>query len=160
MNVIIAALLVVGTMGINNHSHSNEDLLWLALTVYHEARGESHGGQLAVASVALNRVESKRWGGTIESVVRQKKQFTGLPNGNVYLLSFKASRRESAAWKAALEVAVKSVKHRWVYRVIYPWDHYYAPLVRLQSGVPAAPGWAGGMSRKGIGEHIFCKGEE
>jgi spore germination cell wall hydrolase CwlJ-like protein len=156
MNVIIAALLVVGTMGINNHSHSNEDMLWLALTVYHEARGESRSGKLAVASVVINRVDSSKWGGTIENVVRQPAQFEGVPNGNVYLLAFRASRGDQAAWKASSEAAEESVKYRWIYRTIYRWDHYYAPLVRLQRGFPAAPGWAAGMVKKCIGEHIFC----
>ena len=46
---------------------------WYCLTeaLYFEARGESHSGQLAVAEVILNRVDSKRYPDTICGVVKQ-----------------------------------------------------------------------------------------
>lgn len=46
---------------------------WYCLTeaLYFEARGESHAGQLAVAEVILNRVDSKRYPNSICGVVKQ-----------------------------------------------------------------------------------------
>ena len=51
-----------------------EAFLWLSLNVYHEARGESHMGQMAVAHVTLNRAASS--GESIKEVVNKPFQFT------------------------------------------------------------------------------------
>lgn len=45
----------------------------LAHNIYFEARSESIEGQLAIAHVTLNRVESKKFPSTICGVVRQKR---------------------------------------------------------------------------------------
>ena len=44
----------------------------LALNIYHEARDQSTAGQLAVAQVTVNRVESKHYPNTVCDVVYQK----------------------------------------------------------------------------------------
>jgi len=49
----------------------NENLRCLALNVYHEARSESRNGQIAVARVTLNRVESKAFPDSVCAVVKQ-----------------------------------------------------------------------------------------
>jgi N-acetylmuramoyl-L-alanine amidase len=54
----------------------DSDHEWLAYNMYHEARGESVWGKLAVALVTINRVESKRFPNSIPSVVSQKHQFS------------------------------------------------------------------------------------
>lgn len=159
MNLLTMTFLLISQvidLNPQQQLHSNEDMLWLAMTVYHEARGEPHTGQLAVASTVLNRVESGAWADSIEGVVRQRKQFSGVPSGNIYLLAFNAGRMEPAAWKAASDVSVKAVAGRWYYSRVYPWDHYYAPLVRIEKGLTAMPWWAKKMKRQAIGEHIFC----
>ena len=43
----------------------------LAQNIYHEARGESYRGKVAVANVTMNRVRSKKFPGTICGVVKQ-----------------------------------------------------------------------------------------
>lgn len=48
-----------------------EELYCLAQNIYFEARGESQQGQLAVASVVLNRVEHRSFPDTICGVVKQ-----------------------------------------------------------------------------------------
>lgn len=55
---------------------SDKDIRWLALNIYHEARGESITGMFAVGIVTLNRVESPLYPNTIESVVKQRNQFS------------------------------------------------------------------------------------
>ena len=48
----------------------------LALNIYHEARGESGEGQIAVAMVTLNRVAHDNWPDNICDVVYEPKQFS------------------------------------------------------------------------------------
>jgi len=52
-------------------SFSEKDLECLALNVYHEARSEPEEGQLAVAAVTLNRVESESFPDSVCGVVKQ-----------------------------------------------------------------------------------------
>ena len=47
-----------------------------AQNIYHESRGESRGGQIAVANVVRNRVTSEHYPNTICEVVWQPKQFS------------------------------------------------------------------------------------
>lgn len=51
---------------------SDEDVYILACLVYHEARGESFEGQVAVVEVVLNRMLSDYFPDTVEGVVFQK----------------------------------------------------------------------------------------
>ena len=55
-----------------------EDELYLFATViYTEAGDQKYEGQLAVANVILNRIQSKRWGSTLEEVLFAPGQFAG-----------------------------------------------------------------------------------
>lgn len=47
-----------------------------AMTIFGEASGEGDDGQLAVAFVLLNRLNSKRWGDTLASVCLYAEQFS------------------------------------------------------------------------------------
>lgn len=49
-----------------------EDYYWLALNVYHEARGQPVDGMIGVITVTLNRTKDERWPSTIKEVVTQK----------------------------------------------------------------------------------------
>lgn len=74
------------------------DLLCLAKIVRHEAANQSHTGQLAVAQLVMNRVESPRFPNTICSVAHQRGQFF---NTNAYNPS-----RNDARWQSAMDVAI------------------------------------------------------
>jgi spore germination cell wall hydrolase CwlJ-like protein len=52
----------------------------LAKNIYHEARSESLRGQLAVAHVTLNRVDSGRYSSSLCGVVYQRNQFSWTQN--------------------------------------------------------------------------------
>lgn len=53
------------------------DVIYLALTIYGEARGEFFTGKLAVGQVVLNRVRAESWyGKTIHEVCLKHKQFS------------------------------------------------------------------------------------
>ena len=55
---------------------SDSDLMIMAKTIWGEARGESHNGQVAVAWVIRNRAERGGWwGNTIREVCLKDQQF-------------------------------------------------------------------------------------
>jgi len=54
----------------------------LSEVVYHEARGETYKGQLAVAQTVLNRAKSSRFPNHVCTVVFQKGQFSWTKNWN------------------------------------------------------------------------------
>ena len=51
--------------------YNEREIECLALNSYYESRGESRAGQVAVAQVVLNRLESERFPNTICGVVQQ-----------------------------------------------------------------------------------------
>lgn len=54
-------------------NYTFKDLYCLTKNIYHEARGESFQGKLAVAQVTMNRVNHEsKWPGTVCDVVYQK----------------------------------------------------------------------------------------
>jgi spore germination cell wall hydrolase CwlJ-like protein len=78
----------------------------LAQAIYHEARGESREGQLAVANVIINRAFSKKYPSTICGVVfqnaekgRYKCQFTFACDGRSDIGT------ERAAWNRSVKLA-------------------------------------------------------
>ncbi|PRX24191.1 N-acetylmuramoyl-L-alanine amidase [Orenia metallireducens] len=62
-----------------------EEMDLLLRTVYSEARGESFEGQVAVASVVINRVLDDRFPDTIKGVVFQPWAFTAVHDGQFWL---------------------------------------------------------------------------
>jgi N-acetylmuramoyl-L-alanine amidase len=76
----------------------------LALNIYFEARGESEKGQMAVAQVTLNRVNSRQFPNTICEVVYQPNQFSW-----VHLLSSHKPQNKRA-WKRAQAIASTAIK--------------------------------------------------
>ena len=72
----------------------------LASAIFYEARSEPFEGQLAVAQVILNRVESGRFASSICGVVRQPAQFSFVRSGKI-----PAINPNSHDWREALSVA-------------------------------------------------------
>jgi hypothetical protein len=110
----------------------------LATAVYFESRGEPLEGQLAVAQVILNRVESGRYAGSVCAVLRQPGQF-----------SFDVSRRpaDNADWKTAQAIAAIAMTGGW--REVAP-DALAFHAARL------SPGWR--MTKVAqIGNHVFYR---
>lgn len=70
----------------------------LAQNIYHEARGESVEGQLAVAQVTVNRVQSKKFQATVCDTVYARRQFS-------WTLKKHRSIKDSKAWDAAVVIA-------------------------------------------------------
>jgi spore germination cell wall hydrolase CwlJ-like protein len=116
----------------------------LANAVYFEARGEPIEGQLAVAEVVLNRVESRKYPGTICEVVVQPWQFSFI---NPRTGAFPKANRSSLAWRKAVaiaRIAERDAARRLSNDILW----YHADYV--------APGWGKRLNRETkIGLHIF-----
>jgi len=115
----------------------------LAEAIVFEARSESRQGMRAVASVIMNRVESRRFPNTINGVVTQPYQFS--------YVGFEHLQQQPSEqdWNTAYIVAY-NIKHNIVERVTES-DHYLNPdkLVRL-------PRWATVYKEtETIGSHVF-----
>ncbi|NDI33328.1 spore cortex-lytic enzyme [Chengkuizengella sediminis] len=122
-----------------NHSgYSTNDLNLMANAVHGEARGEPYIGQVAVAAVILNRIESEKFPNTISGVIFQPLAFTAVADGQI--------------WLTPNEVSKKAVMD-----AINGWDpsggciYYFNPNTATSSWIWSRP------QVKQIGRHIFAK---
>ena len=121
----------------DDNSVSNNDLYLLAKCVHAEARGESYVGQVAVAAVILNRVESDKFPNTIAGVIYQPYAFTAVSDGQINL------EPDQMAYNAARDA-------------LNGWDPTYGSLYYFNPAT-ATSSWI--WSRKQvvtIGKHIFA----
>lgn len=132
---------------------AESEKLCLAQAIYHEARGESREGQLAVANVIINRAFSKKYPSTICGVVfqnadkgRYKCQFTFACDGRSDM------GRERTAWNRSLKLAEDA---------FYEFQRGDRPGVIPNSALfyhttAVAPEWSHTFSRvAAIGSHVF-----
>lgn len=123
----------------------------LATAIYFEARGESARGQMAVAQVILNRMESRRYPDTICGVVYQNSN-----RRNACQFSFTCDghpdvTREKSAWKRAQTIAADVLAGRGDVGAVASATHYHADSVQ--------PRWARKLKRLSkIGRHVFYQG--
>jgi len=123
----------------------------LSRAIYFEARSESELGQLAVAKVILNRVNSKRYPNNICDVVYQ-----GAERRNSCQFSFACDGQADKpkygkAWRKAKRIAKRAQAGTDELNVIATALFYHADYVK--------PKWAGAMDRLiKIGTHIFYRG--
>ncbi|MFB6465983.1 spore cortex-lytic enzyme [Cytobacillus sp. Hz8] len=117
---------------------SQNDIRLMANAVHGESRGEPYIGQVAVASVILNRVQSASFPNTVSGVIFEPGAFTAVADGQIWLTPNETSK------KAVLDA-------------INGWDptgeaiYYFNPDT-------ATSAWIWGRPQiKRIGKHIFCK---
>jgi hypothetical protein len=116
----------------------------IAVAVYHEARGETLEGQLAVAKVIMNRAASGKYPTSWCGVVKQPWQFSFVRNGR-----FPSVDESSASWRKALGVTRLAVANA-VQSVPTDCLWYHADYV--------APSWGRRLTRVDkIGAHIFYR---
>lgn len=120
------------------NGYSENDIQLMANAVYGEARGEPYIGQVAVAAVILNRVESATFPNTVSGVIFEPRAFTAVADGQIWLTPNEKAR------EAVLDA-------------INGWDptgnamYYFNPDT-------ATSGWIWTRPQiKKIGKHIFCK---
>lgn len=126
--------------GVNSvKQFSQNDMNMLARAVYSEARGEPYKGQVAVAAVILNRLESPLFPDTISGIILQPRAFTAVDDGQFWGLS-------------PDDTAIRAVND-----AINGWDPTYKALYYFNPDT-ATSGWI--WSREQIvtiGKHIFCR---
>ena len=102
-------LAAIGINNANNNNNSSSSILnsqaninLLAHLIHGEARGEPYNGMVAVAAVALNRVDSPNFPSTIAGVVYQKGAFTAVDDGQINLTpnqtAYNAARDALNGW--------------------------------------------------------------
>ena len=118
----------------------------IAVAVYHEARGESLEGQLAVAKVIMNRAASGKYPTSWCGVVKQPWQFSFVNPRSGYMPSVDQA---SDSWRKALGVTRLAVANA-VQSVPSECLWYHADYV--------APSWGRRLTRvEKIGAHIFYR---
>jgi spore germination cell wall hydrolase CwlJ-like protein len=113
------------------------------VAVYHEARGESLEGQIAVAKVIMNRAASGKYPTSWCGVVKQPWQFSFVHHGQ-----FPSVDQASDAWHKAIGVTRLAVANA-VPSVPTGCMWYHADYV--------APRWQQPHPVEKIGAHIFYR---
>ena len=134
----LAAMGITGTSNNTGATASNSDLNLLAHLVYAEARGEPYSGQVAVASVVLNRVKSTSFPNTVAGVIYERGAFSVVSDGQINLTP------NQTAISAARDA-------------LNGWDPTYGAIYYFNPNT-ATNGWI--WSRPVtvvIGNHRFCK---
>lgn len=126
-------------------------MMCMAAAVFFEARDQPIQGQIAVAEVVMNRVESPRWPNDICSVVFQPSQFSFTHDGQSdNYRKYTSGVADRKAIRVAEEIAISVVGG---YRLGLTSTHYHATYV--------SPYWANQYDLDGrIGDHIFYTAPE
>lgn len=134
----LAAMGIYSSSANTTNSNSSSDLNLLSRLVYAESRGEPYTGQVAVASVVLNRVKSSSFPNSVAGVIYQSGAFSVVNDGQINLSP------NSTAKKAAQDA-------------LNGWDptngciYYFNPNTATSSWI-----WSKTIV-KTIGKHHFCK---
>lgn len=133
---------------------SKQDKMWLALNIFHEARGENLHGKMAVAFVTLNRVVHKAWPNTIKEVVTQPYQFSWYNNKTVPPIK----KNDVAKYDECKRIAELSIElynamaeseEFEVDGIVRGANHYFADYIER-------PSWAKNMKFNAkVGRHLF-----
>jgi spore germination cell wall hydrolase CwlJ-like protein len=119
----------------------SEELRCLASGIYHESKGESLEGQLAVAHVILARADSGRFASTNCGVLTQRGQFSFVRGGVV------PTPRESAQWRTAVAIARIATEEQWSNPV---------PGAMFFHATRVSPGWNRPRVAR-LGNHVFYR---
>ncbi|MFC7063378.1 spore cortex-lytic enzyme [Halobacillus seohaensis] len=118
--------------------YSKNEIQLIANAVYGEARGEPYEGQVAVAAVILNRVDSATFPNSVSGVIFEPRAFTAVSDGQIWLTP------NEQAKEAVLDA-------------MNGWDpslnatYYFNPVTATSDWIWSRP------QIKKIGKHIFCK---
>lgn len=122
----------------------------LATAVYFEARGEPLSGQVAVAQVVLNRVQSPRYPDSICDVVYQNDHRRNACQFSFACDGLPEAALETKAWERARKVSDEVVAGQAKLTSVAMATNYHATSVD--------PYWASSMQRlTRIGAHVFYK---
>lgn len=122
----------------SSYGFSNSDMKLLAQAVYAEGRGEPYIGQVGIAAVILNRIESEKFPDTVSGVIFQPLAFEAVADGQI--------------WMQPDEEAKKAVRD-----ALNGWDpsggalYYFNPVRATSKWIWSRP------QIKKIGKHIFTR---
>lgn len=122
----------------SSHGLSQNDIRLLAQAVHAEGRGEPYIGQVAIAAVILNRLESEKFPNSVSGIIFQPQAFEAVADGQI--------------WLSPDETALKAVKD-----ALNGWDpsggalYYFNPARATSKWI-----WSRPQIRR-IGKHIFCR---
>ena len=139
LTLLLLFLASCAYAGSSHKSPKRHELRCLAENVYFEARSESLAGQMAVALVTLNRVNSPNYPNNLCKVIFQPAAFSWTKNPKPIL--------DMDAWRVAVEIAVAAIKG------VIPFNlqsitHYHTTRIN--------PYWASSLKHiKTIGNHKF-----
>lgn len=126
---------------IDYQAPESEELRCLASGIYHESKGESLEGQLAVAHVILARADSGRFASTNCGVLTQRGQFSFVRGGVV------PTPRETAQWRTAVAIARIATEEQWSNPV---------PGAMFFHATRVSPGWNRPRVAR-LGNHVFYR---
>ncbi|MDV2683440.1 cell wall hydrolase [Alkalihalophilus lindianensis] len=117
--------------------YSDNDLQLMAQAVYGEARGEPYVGQVAVAAVIINRINSPTFPNTVSGVVFEPRAFTAVADGQIWMAPDETARRAVLDALNGQDPTGNAI-------------YYFNPDT-------ATSGWIWTRPQiKKIGKHIFC----
>lgn len=146
--LIIGGLYTMFFLFRKAQNRTDEQIDYMARTIWGEARGEGARGMQAVANVIMNRVNKGGWyGATIKDVVLKKWQFSvwneGDPNRDKILNATQAQLAQ------ALDISKKVIKGE-LQDITGGATNYHATTVK--------PSWAAKMTKTvQIGNHVFYR---
>lgn len=118
--------------------YSENDIQLMANAVYGEARGEPYEGQIAVAAVILNRINSPTFPNTVSGVIFEPLAFTAVADGQIWLTPNDTAKRAVIDAINGMDPTEGAT-------------YYFNPDT-------ATSGWIWGRPQiKRIGKHIFCE---
>lgn len=117
---------------------SESDINLMANAVYGESRGEPYEGQVAVAAVILNRVQSASFPNTVSGVIFQPGAFTAVADGQIWLTPNETAKH-----------AVMDAMNGW--DPTGEAEYYFNPETATSAWIWTRP------QIKQIGKHIFCR---
>ncbi|WP_284639146.1 spore cortex-lytic enzyme [Paenibacillus silviterrae] len=126
-----------GMTGATRLGLSQQDLDLMANAVHGEARGEPYIGQIAVAAVILNRVESASFPNTVSGVIFQPGAFTAVADGQIWLTPNETSRKAVQDALSGMDPTGGCI-------------YYFNPVTATSKWIWSRP------QVKQIGKHIFC----
>ncbi len=120
-----------------------DSTFWLAINLYHEARGEPTEGQKAVCKVVLNRAKKRCL--SVKDVVLQPMQFSW-HNDNKF-----PPIKDYESFKKCFDIAFDSIVDHLEGNDLKGADHYFADYI-------VQPRWASNMTFIcKIGAHLFYR---
>ncbi|WP_441351485.1 spore cortex-lytic enzyme [Tuberibacillus sp. Marseille-P3662] len=125
---------------INNlpEGFTQNDVKLMSNAVYGESRGESYRGQVAVAAVILNRIDSAKFPDTVSGVIFKPGAFTAVADGQIYLTP------NQQAKEAVMDA-------------LNGWDPSHGAIYYFNPNT-ATSDWIWSRTQIGkIGKHIFAK---